>query len=180
MLTLNNVEVIYDRVVLAIRGVSLSVKEGGMVALLGSNGAGKSTTLKSISGLLAPERGEVTRGSVEFMGESLLPYGAAQRVTKGLVHVIEGRRIFQHLTPDENLYAAFNPRGTRARLNQLRDMVYAFFPRLLEFPRRSEEHTSELQSRGHLVCRLLLEKKKKHITESANIYKHYDKTHTEE
>src|SRR5690625_3059146 len=118
MLTLNNVEVIYDRVFLAIRGVSLNVKEGGMVALLGSNGAGKSTTLKSISGLLAPERGEVTRGSVEFMGESLLPYGAAQRVTKGLVHVIEGRRIFQHLTPDENLYAAFNPRGTRARLDR--------------------------------------------------------------
>src|SRR5690625_5967692 len=95
MLTLNNVEVIYDRVFLAIRGVSLNVKEGGMVALLGSNGAGKSTTLKSISGLLAPERGEVTRGSVEFMGESRLPYRAAPRGTKGLVHVIEGRRIFQ-------------------------------------------------------------------------------------
>src|SRR5690625_5566337 len=101
MLTLNNVEVVYDRVFLAIRGVSLSVQEGGMVALLGSNGAGKSTTLKSISGLLAPERGEVTRGSVDFMGESLLPLGAAERVGKGLVHVMEGRRIFEHLTPDE-------------------------------------------------------------------------------
>src|SRR5699024_2299850 len=133
MLTLENVEVIYDKVFLAIRGVSLNVQEGSMVALLGSNGAGKSTTLKSISGLLAPERGEVTRGSITFQGENLLPYGAAQRVGLGLVHVMEGRRIVGHLTPDDNLLAAYQTGGSRSRLNQLRDMVYDFFPRLTEF-----------------------------------------------
>src|SRR5690625_2789660 len=101
MLKLENVEVVYDKVFLAIRGVSLTVEQGSMVALLGSNGAGKSTTLKSISGLLAPERGEVTRGHIELQGQNILPYGAAQRVGMGLVHVMEGRRIFGHLTPDD-------------------------------------------------------------------------------
>jgi len=156
MLTLNNVEVVYDRVFLAIRGVSLSVQEGGMVALLGSNGAGKSTTLKSISGLLAPERGEVTRGSVDFMGESLLPLGAAERVGKGLVHVMEGRRIFEHLTPDENLYAAFKPGGSRARLHQLREMVYEFFPRLLEFPRTKAGYLSGGEQQMLAIGRALM------------------------
>jgi len=133
MITLENVEVIYDKVFLAIRGVSLHVQEGSMVALLGSNGAGKSTTLKAISGLLAPERGEVTRGSITFKGQDLLPLGAAERVGQGLVHVMEGRRIFGHLTPDDNLLAAYKTGGSRVRLNQLRDMVYEFFPRLTEF-----------------------------------------------
>jgi len=133
MITLENVEVIYDKVFLAIRGVSLHVQEGSMVALLGSNGAGKSTTLKAISGLLAPERGEVTRGSITFKNQNLLPLGAAERVHQGLVHVMEGRRIFGHLTPDDNLLAAYKTGGSRARLNQLRDMVYDFFPRLTEF-----------------------------------------------
>src|SRR5699024_4949509 len=132
MLTLENVEVIYDKVFLAIRGVSLRVQDGRMVALLGSNGAGKSTTLKAISGLLAPERGEVTRGSISFQETDLLPHGAAQRVNMGLVQVMEGRRIFGHLTPDDNLLAAYRTGGSRARLNQLRDMVYDFFPRLTE------------------------------------------------
>ncbi len=133
MLNLSNVEVVYDRVFLAIRGVSLKLDEGGMIALLGSNGAGKSTTLKAISGLLAPERGYVTRGSIEFMGEDVLPYGAAKRVGMGLVHVMEGRRIFGHLSPDDNLVAAFKSGGSTARLNELREMVYAYFPRLTKF-----------------------------------------------
>lgn len=133
MLNLSNVEVVYDKVFLAIRGVSLSVEQGGMIALLGANGAGKSTTLKSISGLLAPERGLVTRGTIDFMGENIVPLGAAQRVAMGLVHVMEGRRIFGHLTPDDNLIAAYKSGGSTARLNQLRDMVYDFFPRLTQF-----------------------------------------------
>src|SRR5690606_29428267 len=120
----------------------LSVEQGGMVALLGANGAGKSTTLKAISGLLAPERGDVTRGSVEFMGEDIVPYGAPRRVAMGLVHVMEGRRIFGHLTPDDNLLAAYRSGGSKTRLNELRDMVYGFFPRLTQFARTKAGYLS--------------------------------------
>lgn len=130
-LMLENVEVIYDKVFLAIKGVSLEIGEGEMVALLGSNGAGKSTTLKSISGLLGPERGLVTRGDVQFQGKSILNMGAPERVAAGLVHVLEGRRIFGHLTPDENLIAAYRGRNS-SRFNELREQVYTYFPRLKE------------------------------------------------
>lgn len=130
-LVLENVEVIYDKVFLAIKGVSLDIKEGEMVALLGSNGAGKSTTLKSISGLLGPERGLVTRGEVTWDGRSIIGMGAPERVASGLVHVLEGRRIFGHLTPDENLIAAYRG-GNSGRFNELREQVYAYFPRLKE------------------------------------------------
>ena len=100
ILTLNNVEVIYDKVALAIKGVSLAVPQGGMVALLGANGAGKSTTLKAISGLLKPERGEITRGEVHFQGGDIDGLMPQQRVKRGIVQVLEGRRVFDHLTPD--------------------------------------------------------------------------------
>lgn len=130
-LTLENIEVIYDKVFLAIKGVSLDIGEGEMVALLGSNGAGKSTTLKAISGLLGPERGLVTRGEVRFGDRSLLGMGAPERVAGGLVHVLEGRRIFGHLTPDENLIAAWRG-GRTGRFETLRDQVYTYFPRLKE------------------------------------------------
>ncbi|RYY85795.1 MAG: ATP-binding cassette domain-containing protein, partial [Comamonadaceae bacterium] len=106
ILGLNNIEVIYDRVALAIKGVSIEVPQGGMVALLGANGAGKSTTLKAISGLLRPERGEVTRGDLRFMGRDIDALMPQQRVRLGIVQVLEGRRVFEHLTPDENLVAA--------------------------------------------------------------------------
>ncbi len=132
LLTLNNVEVVYDKVFLAIKGVSLEVEEGGMVALLGANGAGKSTTLKTISGLLAPERGAVTRGTVEYRGTNIAPLGAPERVARGLVHVLEGRRIFEHLTPEDNLLAAYPTGAPRDRYRQLRDQVYEYFPRLRE------------------------------------------------
>jgi branched-chain amino acid transport system ATP-binding protein len=132
MLSLANVEVVYDRVYLAIKGVSLEVKEGGMVALLGANGAGKSTTLKAVSGLLRPERGEVTRGEVRFRGEDVVALSPPERVRLGVAHVLEGRRIFEHLTPDENLTAASSMHRDRARVAQLKEMVYAYFPRLKE------------------------------------------------
>lgn len=131
ILTLNNIEVIYDKVALAIKGVSVDVPQGGMVALLGANGAGKSTTLKSISGLLQPERGEVTRGDIRFMGEDIAGLAPQARVKRGIVQVLEGRRVFEHLTPDENLVAASAVvGGSRADMNRNRDMVYAYFPRL--------------------------------------------------
>ena len=131
ILTLNNIEVIYDKVALAIKGVSVEVPQGGMVALLGANGAGKSTTLKSISGLLQPERGEVTRGDIRFMGQDIAGLAPQARVKLGIVQVLEGRRVFEHLTPDENLVAASAVvGGSRADMNRHRDMVYAYFPRL--------------------------------------------------
>ncbi|MFA5538754.1 MAG: ABC transporter ATP-binding protein [Gemmobacter sp.] len=131
-LVLSNVEVVYDKVFLAIKGVSLEVGEGEMVALLGANGAGKSTTLKTVSGLLGPERGVVTRGEITFGDRNLLAMGPSERVAAGLVHVMEGRRVFGHLTPDENLNAAFRTGGTASRRNELRERVYTYFPRLKE------------------------------------------------
>jgi len=131
ILSLNNIEVIYDKVALAIKGVSVEVPQGGMVALLGANGAGKSTTLKSISGLLQAERGEVTRGDIRFMGQDIAGLAPQARVKLGIVQVLEGRRVFEHLTPDENLVAASAVvGGPRADMNRNRDMVYAYFPRL--------------------------------------------------
>ncbi len=155
-LTLNNVEVVYDKVFLAIQGVSMSVEAAGMVALLGSNGAGKSTTLKAISGLLAPERGDVTRGRVEFNGDNILLYAAPRRVRMGLVHVLEGRRIFGHLTPDDNLLAAFPPGGSRARLNELRDQVYTCFPKLKEFARTKAGYLSGGEQQMLAIGRALM------------------------
>lgn len=130
ILSLNNVEVIYDHVSLAIKGISIDVPQGGMVALLGANGAGKSTTLKSISGLLRPERGLVTRGEVQFLRQNIDALAPQERVKLGIVHVLEGRRVFEHMTPDENLVAASAVRGTRQDMLRNKDMVYSYFPRL--------------------------------------------------
>lgn len=129
-LTLNNIEVIYDHVFLAIKGVSIEVPKGGMVALLGANGAGKSTTLKSISGLLKSERGEITRGNVQFLGQDIGKLAPQERVKLGIAQVLEGRRVFEHLTPDENLIAASAVHGGRTEMQRNRDRVYAYFPRL--------------------------------------------------
>ncbi len=138
VLTLNNIEVIYDRVALAIKGASLVVPAGGMVALLGANGAGKSTLLKAVSGLLKAERGEITRGELHFLGENIDALPPQTRVHRGIVQVLEGRRVFEHLTPDENLVAASAVRGTgAAELKRDLDRVYGYFPRL--FQRRTAQ-----------------------------------------
>ncbi|MBC7376055.1 MAG: ABC transporter ATP-binding protein [Burkholderiaceae bacterium] len=138
ILSVNSIEVIYDHVALAIKGVSLDVPQGGMVALLGANGAGKSTTLKAISGLLKPERGEVTRGELHFMGRDIQRLMPQQRVRMGIVQVLEGRRVFEHLTPDENLTAASAVAGgNRQETERQRERVYGYFPRLKE--RRSAQ-----------------------------------------
>ncbi|HSN34112.1 MAG TPA: ABC transporter ATP-binding protein [Ideonella sp.] len=130
MLSLNNIEVIYDRVALAVKGASIEVPAGGMVALLGANGAGKSTLLKSVSGLLKAERGEITRGEVRFMGRPIDALAPQARVALGIVQVLECRRVFEHLTPEENLLAASAVHGGRADMLRNRDRVYAYFPRL--------------------------------------------------
>lgn len=129
-LTLNNVEVIYDQMFLAIKGVSIEVPQGAMVALLGANGAGKSTTLKAISGLLQAERGDVTRGDVKFGGQDIADLSPQRRVKLGIVQVLEGRRVFEHLTPDENLVAASSSQLSRAEMVRNKDRVYSYFPRL--------------------------------------------------
>jgi branched-chain amino acid transport system ATP-binding protein len=132
LLSLNNVEVVFDRVFLAIKGVSIEVPERGLVALLGANGAGKSTTLKAISGLLKPERGTVSHGDIRFGGEPILSVDPADRVRRGIVHVLEGRRVFEHLTPKENLIAATSMMRDRKRVDTLIERTFQWFPRLRE------------------------------------------------
>src|SRR5882762_6351084 len=132
MLTLNNIEVIYDGVILVLKGVSLNVREGGITTLLGANGAGKTTTLKAVSGLLRSERGDVTKGSIEFKTERidrLPPHGVVRR---GIVQVFEGRRVFEHLTTEENLIAGAHIQADRQRMAAGIERVYGYFPRLKE------------------------------------------------
>jgi branched-chain amino acid transport system ATP-binding protein len=131
ILSVNNVEVIYDHVILVLKGVSLHVPEGGIVALLGANGAGKSTTLKSISNLIKSERGDITKGSIEFQGERIDGIPPNRLVRRGLIQVMEGRHCFGHLTVDENLLTgAFTRADGRAAIARDMDLVYGYFPRL--------------------------------------------------
>jgi branched-chain amino acid transport system ATP-binding protein len=132
MLSLNNIEVIYDGVILVLKGVSLNVREGGITTLLGANGAGKTTTLKAVSGLLRSERGEVTKGSVEFAGARLDRLAPHDIVKRGIVQVFEGRRVFEHLTTEENLIAGAHIQADRRRMTAGIERVYEYFPRLRE------------------------------------------------
>jgi branched-chain amino acid transport system ATP-binding protein len=132
VLVLNNVEVIYDGVILVLKGVSLSVREGGITTLLGANGAGKTTTLKAISGLLPSERGAITKGSIEFGGVRIDGLPPHEIVRRGLVQVFEGRRVFEHLTTEENLVAGAHVLRDGARVRTGIERVYAYFPRLRE------------------------------------------------
>ena len=132
MLTLNNVEVVYDRSILVLRGVSFEVPQGQIVALLGSNGAGKSTTLKTISGILRPERGEVTAGSVDLEGTRIDQREPGDIVKRGIAQVMEGRRTFGLLTAEENLIAGAHTRRDKANISRDIEMVYSYFPRLAE------------------------------------------------
>ena len=131
LLTVNNIEVIYDHVILVLKGVSLEVPAGGIVALLGANGAGKSTTLKAISNLLRAERGEVTKGSVAYKGERIDGMTPADLVRRGVIQVMEGRHCFPHLTVEENLMTgAYTRRGGQGVIARDLERVYAYFPRL--------------------------------------------------
>jgi branched-chain amino acid transport system ATP-binding protein len=133
VLKLNNVEVVYDRTILVLKGISLEVPEQRIVTLLGSNGAGKSTTLKAISGLLRPERGEIIVGSVELHGERIDHHQPEEIVKRGVTQVMEGRRVFDDLTTEENLIAgAHTRRGGAVEVRRDIDAVYEYFPRLAE------------------------------------------------
>src|SRR5215470_4940423 len=131
MLAVNNIEVLYDRVILVLKGVSLDVPKGGIVALLGANGAGKTTTLKAISNLLHAERGEVTKGAILFDGAQVQALSPNELVRRGCIQVMEGRHCFAHLTVEENLLTgAFTRRDGAAAIRHDIERVYAYFPRL--------------------------------------------------
>src|SRR5258708_27265795 len=157
LLTVNNIEVIYDHVILVLRGVSLQVHDGHIVALLGANGAGKSTTLKAISNLLRAERGEVTKGSVEFDGDLIDHLSPSEVVKRGGVQVMEGRHCFAHLTVQENLLTgAFTRKANRGEIAADLEKVYTYFPRLKQ--RRSSQagYTSGGEQQMTAVGRALM------------------------
>ena len=130
VLIVNNIEVVYSHVILVLKGVSLKVKKGGITALLGGNGAGKSTTLKSISNLLASERGEVTKGSVTYSNEYIHDLDPSQLVKKGVIQVMEGRHCFEHSTVEENLLTGAYTRTNNKEVKEDLERVYNYFPRL--------------------------------------------------
>ena len=143
MLQLNNVEVIYDHVILVLKGVSFHVPEGAIVALLGANGAGKSTTLKSISNLLRAERGEVTKGSIEYLGERVDRLSCNDLVKRGVIQVMEGRHCFEHLSVEENLLTgAYTSKKSRSEIAQQLEKTYHYFPRLKTRRKTSAGYTS--------------------------------------
>lgn len=138
ILSLNNIEVIYDHVVLVLKGVSLTVPRAGIVAILGANGAGKTTTLKAISNLLKAERGEVTKGSIVFDGERVDKMSPNELVRRGCIQVMEGRHCFGHLSIEENLLTgAFTRRDGNAAIKRDLEKIYTLFPRLKQ--RRSSQ-----------------------------------------
>ena len=156
-LSVDNIEVVYDHVVLVLKGVSLSVPEGAIVALLGANGAGKTTTLKAISNLLHAERGEVTKGSISFRGREVHRLTPNELVGLGCIQVMEGRHCFGHLSIEENLLTgAFTRKEGRAAVRQDLEMVYGYFPRLRERRRSQAGYTSGGEQQMCAIGRALM------------------------
>jgi branched-chain amino acid transport system ATP-binding protein len=158
-LSVSNVEVIYDHVILVLRGVSLQVQEGQIVALLGANGAGKTTTLKAISNLLRAERGDVTKGHIEFMGQRIDQLNPSELVKRGICQVMEGRHCFQHLTVEENLLTGAYTRGN-ANLDTDLEKVYRYFPRLKERRKAQAGYTSGGEQQMTAIGRALMARPK--------------------
>ncbi|GEJ58586.1 ABC transporter ATP-binding protein [Anaeromyxobacter diazotrophicus] len=156
MLTLKNVEVVYDDVILVLKGLSLHVPQGKIVALLGSNGAGKSTTLKAISGLLAAEDGEVTDGAIELDGQRIEELPPEDVVRRGIFQVMEGRRVFEDLTVDENLVMGGYTRRDRAGLRRDHDLCFDYFPRLKERRKRLAGYLSGGEQQMVAIGRALM------------------------
>jgi branched-chain amino acid transport system ATP-binding protein len=157
MLEVNNIEVVYDHVILVLKGVSLNVPQGGIVALLGANGAGKTTTLKAISNLLRAERGDVTRGSIVFAGEQVQALSPSDLVRRGCIQVMEGRHCFGHLTIEENLLTGAYTRGDGANaVREDLERVYAYFPRLKERRRSQAGYTSGGEQQMCAIGRALM------------------------
>src|SRR3989440_12281253 len=156
-LAVNNIEVIYDHVILVLRGVSLEVRQGQIVALLGANGAGKTTTLKAISNLLGTERGEVTKGQIVFRGERIDRLNPSALVKRGICQVMEGRHCFQHLTVEENLLTGAYTRGALgAGIREDLEKVYTYFPRLKERRKAQSGYTSGGEQQMTAIGRALM------------------------
>ena len=161
MLVVNNIEVLYDRVILVLKGVSLTVPRGGVVALLGANGAGKTTALKAISNLLHAERGEVSKGSILFDGAEVQALSPNELVRRGCIQVMEGRHCFAHLTVEENLLTgAFTRRDGRAAIRSDLELVYSYFPRLRERRAAIAGYTSGGEQQMCAIGRALMSRPK--------------------
>ena len=159
VLRVKNIEVIYNHVILVLKGVSLDVAHGGIVALVGANGAGKTTTIKSISNLLGTERGEVTKGAIELRGERIERLSPHELVRRGVVQVMEGRHCFEHLSVEENLLTgAYTRRAGRAELKTDLEMVYDYFPRLKQRRKSQAGYTSGGEQQMIAVGRALMAK----------------------
>lgn len=158
MLTINNIEVVYSDVILVLRGISLSVEQGQIVSLLGANGAGKSTTLKAISGLLKREDGAVTRGSIDFEGQRLDRMKPEDVTRLGIVQVLEGRRLFQHLTAEENLRTGALINNARGDVRRLLEQVYEYFPPLRDLRHRTAGYLSGGEQQMVAIGRALMAK----------------------
>lgn len=159
ILSVNNIEVIYDHVILVLKGVSLNVPKGGVVAILGANGAGKTTTLKAISNLLHAERGEVTKGNIEFCGNQVQALSPNELVKRGCIQVMEGRHCFEHLSIEENLLTgAFTRRDGKAAIRRDLDKVYSYFPRLQERRTSLAGYTSGGEQQMCAIGRALMSK----------------------
>ena len=161
LLAINNIEVIYDHVILVLKGVSLLVPEQGIVALLGANGAGKTTTLKAVSNLLRAERGDITKGSIEFQGKRVDRMTSAELVQQGIIQVMEGRHCFEHLTVEENLLTgAYTRRDGSAAIRRDLELVYSYFPRLKSRSRAQAGYTSGGEQQMVAIGRALMSKPK--------------------
>ncbi|KFG70192.1 ABC transporter ATP-binding protein [Microvirga sp. BSC39] len=159
VLTVNNIEVVYDHVILVLKGVSLTVPKGGIVALLGANGAGKTTTLKAISNLLHAERGEVTKGSIEFKGERVDKLSPNELVRRGCIQVLEGRHCFGHLTIEENLLTgAFTRKDGNAAIRRDIEAIYEYFPRLKQRRTSMAGYTSGGEQQMCAIGRAMMSK----------------------
>jgi branched-chain amino acid transport system ATP-binding protein len=161
VLSVNNIEVIYDHVILVLKGVSLEVPKGGIVALLGANGAGKTTTLKAISNLLHAERGDVTKGSILFEGDEVQDLSPNELVRRGCIQVMEGRHCFGHLTVEENLLTgAFTRRDGKAAIKRDMELVYSYFPKLGERKDSLAGYTSGGEQQMCAIGRALMSRPK--------------------
>jgi branched-chain amino acid transport system ATP-binding protein len=160
MLALNGIEVVYDGVILVLKGVSLTVRTGAITTLLGSNGAGKTTTLKAISGLLHAERGQITKGTIEMDGERLDRLPPHEIVCRGVVQVFEGRRVFENLTVEENLVVGGHTQRSIQRIRQQIELVYDFFPILRERRRQQAGYLSGGEQQMLVIGRALLSEPK--------------------
>ena len=161
ILSVNNIEVIYDHVILVLKGVSLTVPQGGIVAILGANGAGKTTTLKAISNLLHSERGEVTKGSIEFDGGRIDRLSPNELVRRGCIQVMEGRHCFGHLSIEENLLTgAFTRRDGRAAIRDDLEMIYNYFPRLKQRRHSMAGYTSGGEQQMCAIGRAMMSRPK--------------------